>query len=162
MHLWWICYWMGVFYFAKISKLASPLTTLPSCSAFCHLWLCTLSSDLWKQRLGLPPSADSTSCLGQERRSSKNIVALKDCGFRRAYKNPCITSFGSLGRFWWIICRSLCGNSKQRTHFSAFPPSAFAFLSKQTPNGTERVIFNLLSNMLVKSCNPFAGALVTN
>lgn len=116
----------SVFYFAKISKLASPLTTLPSCSAFCHLWLCTLSSDLWKQRLGLPPSADSTSCLGQERRSSKNIVALKDCGFRRAYKNPCIYLF-------WVSWQILMDHLpqplwKQQTENSFFCISALSLL----------------------------------
>lgn len=69
-----------------------------SCSAFCWLWRCTLSFDLCRQtRSGYLP-AESTSSPGETRR------ALKIRRGSRKLSVQNVTSFGSLGRFWWIVC----------------------------------------------------------
>lgn len=77
-------------------------------------------------------------------------------------KTPALPLLGLLADFDGSSAAASVETANRELIFLHFRPPPAAFLSKQTPNGTERVIFNLLSNMLVKSCNPFAGALVTN
>lgn len=105
--------------------------------------------------------------LSQNRRRGLKVQRhYEQLHFRWAYRT-CITSFGSLGRFWWIVCCSLCGNTADRTFrflwFFSFLSLQAVFLSwlKMMQSGVKKhLTAPPLSKPVVIRHDPFTGKVV--